>query len=79
MGVWSESIATTRGTFLFRTKSRLVSFISMRRAPNWLRAPDGRTRDYYRVEDKHGRRFWLYSEGPRDGMTPQWYLHGLFP
>lgn len=48
-------------------------------APNWLRAPGGRTRDYYRVEDKDGRRFWLYSEGPRDGMTPQWYLHGIFP
>jgi protein ImuB len=48
-------------------------------APNWLRAPDDRTRDYYRVEDKDGRRFWLYSEGPRDGMTPQWYLHGIFP
>jgi protein ImuB len=48
-------------------------------APNWLRAPDDRTRDYYRVEDRNGRRFWLYSEGPRDGMTPQWYLHGIFP
>jgi protein ImuB len=48
-------------------------------APNWLRASDGRTRDYYRVEDGDGRRFWLYSEGPRDGMAPRWYLHGLFP
>jgi protein ImuB len=48
-------------------------------APNWLRAPDGKARDYYRVEDKDGRRFWLYSEGPRDGMAPQWYVHGIFP
>lgn len=48
-------------------------------APNWLRAPNAQSRDYYRVEDKDGRRFWLYSEGPRDGMTPKWYLHGLFP
>ncbi len=48
-------------------------------AANWLRAPDGRTRDYYRVEDREGRRFWLYSEGPQDGMAPKWYLHGLFP
>lgn len=48
-------------------------------APNWLRAPDAKARDYYRVEDRDGRRFWLYSEGPRDGMTPQWYVHGLFP
>lgn len=48
-------------------------------APNWLRAPDGHARDYYRVEDREGRRFWLYSEGPQDGMAPKWYLHGLFP
>ena len=48
-------------------------------APNWLRAPGGHTRDYYRVEDREGRRFWLYSEAPRDGMAPKWYLHGLFP
>lgn len=47
--------------------------------PNWLRAPDARARDYYRVEDGNGRRFWLYSEGPQDGMAPKWYLHGLFP
>ena len=47
-------------------------------APNWLRAPDARTRDYYRVEDKDGRRFWLYSEGTRDGLTPQWFVHGMF-
>ena len=30
--------------------------------PDWLRAPHGRARDYYRVEDKQGRRFWLYRE-----------------
>jgi protein ImuB len=48
-------------------------------APNWLRAPGAQARDYYRVEDKQGRRFWLYSEGPHDGMAPKWYLHGLFP
>ena len=48
-------------------------------APNWLRATGAEARDYYRVEDRNGRRFWLYSEGPQDGMTPKWYLHGLFP
>lgn len=38
------------------------------------------TRDYYRVEDKQGRRYWLYREG-RYGETetpPRWYVHGLF-
>jgi len=48
-------------------------------APEWWR-PDGRAarpRDYFRVEDESGRRFWLY----RDGQPPEggrWYLHGVF-
>jgi protein ImuB len=44
--------------------------------PDWLRAPNGRARDYYRVEDKDGRRFWLYREDHAD--APRWYVHGLF-
>jgi protein ImuB len=49
-------------------------------SPDWLRAPDTRTRDYYRVEDKDGRRFWLYREGFFGGdEAPRWFLHGLFP
>ncbi len=37
-------------------------------------------RDYFRVEDKDGLRFWLFRAGLyRDaGETPQWYLHGAF-
>ena len=36
-------------------------------------------RDYYRVEDDRGRRFWLYRDAPyRPGMAPGWWLHGLF-
>ena len=46
----------------------------------------GRPRDYYRVEDTQGRRFWLYREGlywddgnDRAGAPPPvWYLHGIF-
>jgi protein ImuB len=49
-------------------------------APHWLRAPDARVRDYYRVEDGDGRRYWLYREGLYDGAeAPRWFLHGLFP
>jgi protein ImuB len=38
-------------------------------------------RDYFRVEDETGARFWLFRRG--DGVDPQtgdlsWYLHGLF-
>lgn len=39
-----------------------------------------KTRDYYRVEDKQGRRYWLYREGlyGESEAQPLWYVHGLF-
>lgn len=45
----------------------------------WWRRPRHRTRDYYRVEDDTGRRFWIFRAG-HYGSTPEprWYLHGLF-
>lgn len=47
-------------------------------AGEWWR--DGMTlRDYYRVEDAEGRRFWLYREGLyRPEAPPRWFLHGVF-
>lgn len=33
-------------------------------------------RDYYRVEDNDGGRFWLFRDGPLNGAT-HWYLHGF--
>lgn len=38
-------------------------------------------RDYFRVEDEAGERYWLYREG--DGQNPdtgshRWFLHGIF-
>jgi len=36
-------------------------------------------RDYYRVEDREGRRFWLYRSGLHRADAPaRWYLHGVF-
>ena len=36
-------------------------------------------RDYYRVEDRDGGRFWLYRRGPyRVQGSASWFLHGLF-
>jgi protein ImuB len=36
-------------------------------------------RDYYRVEDQAGARFWVFREGLyAAGATPRWWLHGLF-
>ena len=52
-------------------------------APEWWAArPGTRLRDYYRVEDDGGRRYWLYREGVAGdgrGGAPSWFLHGLFP
>lgn len=38
------------------------------------------TRDYFRVEDETGKRFWLYRDGihGRELSHPRWYVHGLF-
>jgi len=53
-----------------------------RLAPEWWRdlASAGEaTRDYYRIEDEEGRRFWLYRLGLYGAATaPRWYLHGFF-
>lgn len=49
-------------------------------ACEWWRE-DAPTRDYYRLEDETGRRFWVYRSGlyGRETGTPRWYMHGLFP
>ncbi len=57
-------------------------------AMEWWRAPEpGLTRDYFRIEDEVGARFWLYRDGlygrevlpSADGHgQPRWYVHGLF-
>jgi protein ImuB len=51
-------------------------------APEWWRSPSSaRLRDYYRVEDAIGRRYWIYREGligDGRGGLPNWYIHGLF-
>jgi len=39
----------------------------------------GHVRDYYRVEDAEGARFWLFRAGLYDAKEPpKWWLHGLF-
>jgi protein ImuB len=39
----------------------------------------GHVRDYYRVEDQDGARFWLFRAGLYEAAQPaQWWLHGLF-
>jgi len=40
----------------------------------------GHVRDYYRVEDQDGARFWLFRAGlyGDPATPPKWWLHGLF-
>jgi protein ImuB len=61
-------------------------------APEWWRGlvRGGRTsetinsarpRDYYRIEDEDGHRYWVFREGlyQEAGLgPPSWYLHGVF-
>jgi protein ImuB len=56
-------------------------------AGEWWRAADPAAhlgdpddiRDYYRVEDEAGRRFWLYRAGLfRPGRPARWFVHGVF-
>lgn len=89
--------------FIWRRVSRKVVKAAgpERLSPEWWkpqpglgsRAEPARTRDYYRVEDEWGRRYWLFrdglygredvsvADGP-DGQPlarpPSWWLHGVF-
>ena len=70
----------------FRWRSTLHDVVRFegpeRIAAEWWRRRDGAglTRDYYRVEDSGGRRFWIVRHGlyGDEAAMPGWYLHGLF-
>ena len=51
-------------------------------APEWWRERSStRLRDYYRVEDGAGRRYWIYRHGylgDGRGGLPDWYLQGFY-
>jgi protein ImuB len=42
----------------------------------WLQ--QGQHRDYYRVEDEEGKRYWIFRLGHYDDKKFQWFLHGFF-
>ncbi|MBV1918297.1 MAG: DNA polymerase Y family protein [Sphingomonadaceae bacterium] len=55
-------------------------------APEWWRERSSvRLRDYYRVEDEEGCRFWIYRNGiagdgrgnDKVGGAPEWFLQGM--
>ncbi|TIM48545.1 MAG: DNA polymerase Y family protein [Mesorhizobium sp.] len=53
-------------------------------APEWWREAAGQedapTRDYFRIEDSDGRRYWLYRQGlyGASQVPPRWFMHGVF-
>jgi protein ImuB len=55
-------------------------------AMEWWRSQETMpTRDYFRVEDEAGVRFWLYRDGlygeivkNNKPVQPEWFVHGLF-
>ena len=74
--------------FVWRRASRRVVKAEgpERLSAEWWRAVPGpkspRTRDYYRVEDDQGRRYWLYREGlygrEDADRAPGWWIAGVF-
>ena len=74
-----EAVAeTTDGPpVLFRWRRVLHHITSYegpeRIAPEWWRSDTENSRDYYRVENETGQRFWLYRNS-----GASWFLHGVF-
>jgi protein ImuB len=70
--------------FVWRRQThRVTRFAGPERiAPEWwCDKPGTRLRDYYRIEDQHGRRYWIYRDGVLGdgrGETPRWFVHGGF-
>jgi protein ImuB len=52
-------------------------------APEWWRERSNvRLRDYYRIEDAEGARYWIYRHGiigDGRGGSPDWFLQGIAP
>jgi protein ImuB len=66
-----------------RVTRRVVRFAGPERiAPEWWQdMPGTRLRDYYNVEDQLTHRLWLYRHGvlgDERGITPRWFVHGVF-
>jgi protein ImuB len=69
----------------FRWRGRVHEVVRVegpeRIAPEWWREKGTtRLRDYYRIEDREGRRYWIYRLGllgDGRGGPPDWFLQGL--
>ncbi len=85
--VAAVALAPDGPPMLFHWRGRAVRVVRAsgpeRIAGEWWRE-DSPVRDYYRVEDSAGARFWIYREGlydeggARAPAAPRWFLHGVF-
>jgi protein ImuB len=51
-----------------------------RLAAEWWIDEDAPARDYFRIEDEQGYRFWLFRRGAygEGDSSPKWFMHGIF-
>ncbi|MBR1122178.1 DNA polymerase Y family protein [Bradyrhizobium lablabi] len=76
--------------FTWRRATHVVARVEgpERIAMEWWKQ-DGKTltRDYFRIEDEEGRRFWIFRDGlygseladeKGESLPANWYVHGLF-
>ena len=76
--------------FTWRRAAHIVTRVEgpERIAMEWWRNEESSfTRDYFRLEDAEGLRFWIYRDGLYDreliddkdeSIKPQWFVHGVF-
>jgi protein ImuB len=67
---------------LFRVKGKLHKVVKAdgpeRIEQEWW-IQNGQHRDYYRVENEEGNRYWIFRLGHYHEKIYQWFLHGFFP
>ena len=69
----------------FRWQNRLHQ-VRLHEGPERIALPwwrgrgfDQLTRDYYRIEDMGGHRYWVFRHGLySEKGNPGWYMHGVF-
>ena len=70
--------------FVWRRQTHRVTRYSgpERISPEWWKdRPSTRLRDYFKIENQSGQRFWVYREGLHEdgrGGDPRWFVHGCF-
>jgi protein ImuB len=76
--IGAETEGPALRAFSWRGRRRLLHRVigPERIEPEWGWDRPERTRDYYRVEDDSGRRYWIFLTS--DGTTLAWFMHGLF-